>query len=85
MDNNEKKLSYSDEMLKRIFSSRTCLVCGKKFTRISFSDYAYKLDGKYFCSYSCMRKYEKNPREFTERPEPKRSPGNRPTSKRLIK
>lgn len=34
-----------------------CKICGKKFYKTQ--DYVYKRRQYYFCSYTCMRKYDK--------------------------
>lgn len=36
-----------------------CHRCKKVFYWGDLTDYAYKMDGYYFCSWSCLRKYEK--------------------------
>lgn len=38
-----------------------CAMCGKVVYRLSFVDYAWKIGkpARYFCSYTCLRKYEK--------------------------
>lgn len=57
----EEKLSYSERMVRNILPSRVCPVCGKEIVRICFTDYAYKIGYHTFCSWSCLRKFEKDP------------------------
>lgn len=37
-----------------------CSCCNKQIFMISPTLYVYKQQGKYFCSYHCLREYEKN-------------------------
>ena len=46
-------------MSKKLFFEKTCPVCGNKKFLLSPETYVYKIREKYFCSYSCKRKYEK--------------------------
>jgi hypothetical protein len=47
-------------MLESLFGERVCPICKKKMVRVYWGDYAYKIGNKVFCSYKCMRKYEKD-------------------------
>lgn len=40
----------------RYFVDKICPECGKKFCRLDFTQYAWRIDNKYYCSYSCVRK-----------------------------
>lgn len=60
MENKTNNSTYSQRLLSSFFSEKTCPVCGKKMIRVYWGDYAYKLESKYFCSYGCMRRYEKS-------------------------
>lgn len=53
---------------------KTCACCGKKVLIVNAQDWVYKdaNRSKYFCSYSCMRKYEK---DYAEKHPPKRKSG----------
>lgn len=42
-----------------------CAKCGKKFLKTSFG-WGYAYDGKYACSYKCMRELEKEDTKVTE-------------------
>ena len=55
----EKKLTSYDIMMRTVFPERTCPVCGKKIVRPCFAEYAYKIGRHVFCSWTCMRKFEK--------------------------
>lgn len=37
-------------------STKTCAFCGKTFERVSFCNYLYKVDSKFFCSYTCYKR-----------------------------
>ena len=51
--------TYSDRLMRSTLTQKTCPICGKTIVRICFSEYAYKKDGHFFCSWTCMREYEK--------------------------
>lgn len=36
-----------------------CHLCGKIFFSGNLHEWVYKMDGYYFCSWSCFRRYEK--------------------------
>lgn len=38
---------------------QTCPVCGRKFYKIHNGVWGWKIKRKIFCSYHCMREYEK--------------------------
>lgn len=42
--------------INKVFTERTCPVCGKKIVRASFAEYAYKKDGKVYCGWNCYSK-----------------------------
>lgn len=44
--------------VKKIFSEKTCSTCGKILVRPCFAEYAYKIENKFFCSWTCMRRFE---------------------------
>ena len=62
----DKNLTYYDKMIRNVFPTRICPVCGKTIIRICFGDYAYKMDGHIFCSWTCLRKYEKGECKITK-------------------
>lgn len=47
-----------------MYESRKCPICGKEF--YPSGRWAYKKLGKYFCSWSCLRKWEKANEEKTK-------------------
>ena len=53
----------TDKKLNSIFREYKCPICGRKFIICSAIDYVYKLRAKnvykYFCSWTCYRKYQK--------------------------
>ena len=60
MENKTNNSTYRQELISSLFSEKTCSVCGKRMVRAYWGGYAYKFGSKYFCSYGCMRKYEKS-------------------------
>lgn len=42
-----------------LFVPCTCYKCGIHFFRIRNAGYGYLVDGHIFCSYHCMREYER--------------------------
>jgi hypothetical protein len=60
VENKTNNSTYRQGLTASILSEKTCSVCGKKMVRVYWGDYAYKFGSKYFCSYGCMRKYEKS-------------------------
>lgn len=56
-----RKITYNDRITANIFSKRICPICEKSVVRPTFKDYVYKEDGYTFCSWNCMRKYERDP------------------------
>lgn len=54
----QKKLKRSTT-LNGLFREKRCANCGKRFVRIDFEDYAYVLNNKYYCSYTCFRAAER--------------------------
>lgn len=42
---------------------KKCAWCGKKFTVYFAEEYGWKVNGKYFCRYTCIRAYDKATRE----------------------
>ena len=57
----KKKVSYSDNLMRTLFPERICPICGKIIIRAYFGDYAYKRGPHTFCSWGCMRKYDRDP------------------------
>lgn len=53
----EKKISYYLKVLAKA-NMETCPICKKAFY-VSSSQWAYKDNHKYFCSWHCLRKYQK--------------------------
>lgn len=48
------------------YSVIRCAICGEKIHMCLYSNYIYKLDGNYFCKYSCMQKYKRQQKKFLE-------------------
>lgn len=55
-------------MGKHELKEKNCEYCGKLFFNLDYTHYVYKRDGKYYCSYTCWTKSEKE-----EKPKPKRN------------
>jgi hypothetical protein len=60
VENKANNQTYRQKIVSSILSEKTCPMCGKRMVRVYWGDYAYKFGSKYFCSYGCMRKYEKS-------------------------
>lgn len=58
-------------MSKNEFCDKKCAYCGKIFFRIDYSNYVYRENGKYFCSYNCWVKSEKKIVSTTQKKKPK--------------
>lgn len=58
----ERKRLTIDEIIEEFdkkFPMRKCVVCGTEKVCTNYSDYAWKLNGKFCCSYTCFRVLEK--------------------------
>lgn len=60
MENKTNSPTSRQKHWPSVLSEKTCQMCGKKVVRVYWGDYTYKIGTKYFCSYGCMRKYEKS-------------------------
>lgn len=57
--------------MQKLFCERTCYLCGKEFIVPDRAAWLYKINlygkngdrTKYFCSYSCKKKWEQNKNE----------------------
>lgn len=45
--------------VNKIFTERKCPTCGKLIVRTSYTNYAYKRDGKVYCGWNCYRAAQK--------------------------
>lgn len=53
-------------MTKVMIDERKCYECGKTFVAMDISQWAYRRNDRYmryFCSYGCMRKWDKRQEE----------------------
>lgn len=41
------------------FHKKICATCKEPIYKLTFDDYGWAFDGLTFCSYKCMREYEK--------------------------
>lgn len=44
---------------RNVLVMHKCAECGKEFCLLSTCNYAWKYEKKLLCSYTCMRKYER--------------------------
>ena len=62
----KKKVRIGDDgFLLRLTTPTVCKQCGKAFERPGYSDWVYKraanwMEMYFFCSLSCLRKYDKS-------------------------
>lgn len=49
-----------------MFIAKKCPECGKRFL-VTTRDWIYKIDGKYFCSWTCFRQRQKKQEEQKKR------------------
>lgn len=54
----ENRDTNCNNLVKKIFHEKTCSNCGKILVRPCFAEYAYKIENKFFCSWTCMRRFE---------------------------
>ena len=43
------------EQLEKNFVSRKCVICGEEKICTNYSEYAWKIESKFCCSYHCFR------------------------------
>lgn len=45
--------------MSELFTTKICPVCGREQCRSDFGDYVYRNGNKYYCSWKCFRKAQK--------------------------